>query len=204
MGPLSLVLPGKKLRHRDVKELAQGHTAGSPLQRLSSNPWATPFSTSLASGKGIDRGSCPEKCQNRGPDCPCPLGPLWVFPRSKCSGPLPPPALEGGPPGLRPPWRCRPWQPPLTAVATQQSFICQLNPSEPSGHGQVQLVEGGSDFLCTEHNGAAPSHDLSDERTCWLLVFHTEVHELFKTSPPPHRSPSPSSLPPSSSMPSYG
>ena len=79
MGPLPLVLPGKKLRHRDVKELAQGHTAGSALQRLSSNPWATPFSTSLASRKGIDGESCPEKCQNRGPDCSCPLGPLWVF-----------------------------------------------------------------------------------------------------------------------------
>lgn len=122
---------------------------------------------------------------------PVPLGLCGYSPKSTCSGPLLPPALGGGPPGLRPPWRCRPWQPPLTAVATQQSFICQLNPSEPSGHGQVQLVEGGSDFRCTEHNGAAPSHDLSDERTCWLLVFHAEVHELFKTSPPLTARPAP-------------
>lgn len=145
---------------------------------------------------GTDRGSSPENCQNRAQIVPVLLGLCGYSPKLTFSGP--PCHLPcGRPPGLRPPWQCCSWQPLRTAVATQQSFICQLNPSETL-LGTVKCAAGGG-RLRFPMSTTEQHHHMTIMKAHAGCSFRTEVHEPFKTSPPLHRSQL--QLPPSPALP---
>lgn len=122
------------------------------LQRLSSNPLATLLSTWLASAlferasrNGIDHIPI-QKFSRIGAQMF--LSPLWGSVDRLPNAPTPGDSYHlpwEDPLRLRPPWLCCTWvlPPPHSAVATQHSFICQLNPGHagPVGHSWWQEAQ---------------------------------------------------------------